>query len=387
MSNNTASRVKFLSFYLPQYHPIPENDRWWGKGFTDWRNVVNSRPRFHGHNQPQIPADLGFYDLRLEETRIAQAEMANEYGIYGFCYYHYWFNGKMLLEKPFIEVLQSGKPKFPFCLCWANENWTRAWDGQDKEILEKQNYNASDRKEHINWLFTAFKDPRYIRVHDKPMLLVYRTDNIPDLEDRINDWRTLARENGFAGLYLCSVRSNFNQMEEKDIIKSGFDAVVEFQPNYRDFPKMSLPNFLKLSLNSLYNKIINQFGLRSLLPLRNANHIYDYAQLVKIAMSRPHPDRYVKFPCVTPSWDNSARKNVATIIQNDDAVLFRKWLLHAIDKVERYSEDEKIVFINAWNEWAEGCHLEPDLRNGRSFLEAIRQALEIYMDECRLKGL
>jgi lipopolysaccharide biosynthesis protein len=367
-----------ISFYLPQYHPIPENDVWWGKGFTEWVSVAKARPRFKGHHQPQIPSDLGYYDLGSEETRIAQAKLAAEYGISGFCYYHYWFNGKMLLEKPFNEVLQSGKPDFPFCLCWANENWTRAWGGLDKDVLMKQDYNAKDRIEHIQWLCRAFKDQRYIKINGKPLLLIYRTDNIPDLKDRIRDWRSIAKEHGFDDIFLCSVRSNFDQMDEKTVIATGFNAIVEFQPYYKDLPRRSLPVFFKLAFANRYNKIVSGLGLQSFLPLLNENSIYSYKKLAERAMAKPHPNTYIKFPCVTPSWDNSARKRMASIIQNDDPVKFREWLLNAFKKADKYDDDEKIVFINAWNEWAEGCHLEPDVKNGRKFLSAVRDALARY---------
>lgn len=370
--------MKILSFYLPQYHPIPENDLWWGKGFTEWVSVAKARPRFKGHHQPQIPADLGFYDLRLEETRIAQSALAAEYGISGFCYYHYWFNGKMLLERPFNEVLRSGKPDFPFCLCWANESWTRAWDGLEKEILIKQEYGAGDRIAHITWLCAAFKDPRYIKINNKPLLLIYRTDAIPDLKERIRDWRKITKEHGFNDLYLCSIRSNFNQMNETEIIDAGFDAVVEFQPHYKDFPRRSWRVLFKLAVNHYTNKMLDWAGVSSQVPRLNENNILNYGKLADNAMSRPHPKSYVKFPCVTPSWDNSARKYAANIIQNDDPKKFGSWLLHAFKRVEQYNDEEKIVFINAWNEWAEGCHLEPDLNNGQTFLESVRYALETY---------
>lgn len=367
--------MKIISFYLPQYHPIPENDLWWGKGFTEWASVAAAQPRFKGHNQPQIPADLGFYDLRLEETRMAQAELAAEYGISAFCYYHYWFNGKMLLDRPFNEVLLSGMPDFPFCLCWANESWTRAWDGLEKEILLKQEYSTEDSINHIKWLCKAFKDPRYIKVNNKPLLLIYRTDNLPDTEERIRLWRKTTKEHGFNDLYLCSVRSNFNQTSEPIIIEAGFDAVVEFQPYYKDFPRRSLWILSKLAVTHYINKIITGLNLQSRIPLLNENNVLSYAKLADKAMSRPHPNNYIKFPCVTASWDNSARKSAANIIQNDDPHKFTEWLLHAIQRADKYKDDEKIVFINAWNEWAEGCHLEPDMKNGRIFLEAIKIAL------------
>jgi len=370
--------MKILAFYLPQFHPIAENDAWWGKGFTEWRSVVTARPRFHGHHQPQIPADIGFYDLRLEETRIAQANIAREYGIYGFCYYHYWFNGKMLLERPFNEVLESGRPDFPFCLCWANENWTRTWDGMDKHILIQQDYNQEDRISHIKWLCRAFEDRRYIKINNKPLLLIYRTDNITDLQDRIRDWRTYVKEYGFDDIYICAVQSNFVQVEDSDLINLGFNAVVEFQPYYKDFPKLSISAYLKLAVRYNYNKLLMKLHMQSFLPLLNENSIYSYANLVSAVTNKRHPLSFIKFPCVTPSWDNSARRRQATIIQNNDPDKFQQWLESALSRVNAYQDEEKIVFINAWNEWAEGCHLEPDIRNGRRFLEAVKKALRNY---------
>ncbi len=379
--------MKIISFYLPQFHPIPENDVWWGKGFTEWKNVVKARPRYRGHYQPHIPADLGFYDLRLEETRIEQAKLARENGIYGFCYYHYWFSGKMLLERPFEEVLQSGKPNFPFCLCWANESWTKAWDGRDSDILMKQSYTAEDRIEHINWLCSAFKDPRYIRIDDKPLFLIYRTDTITDLKQRIADWRKIAKENGFAGLYLCSVRSNFEQAGEKELIEMGFDAIVDFAPNVKFLPRMSLYARSKLIISTLINKLIRILKLEPSIRLLNENAVYSYRKLVERTTNQHPPDDYVKFPCVAPSWDNSARRRTAIIIQNDDPKVFGKWLENAFEKVANYREEEKIVFVNAWNEWAEGCHLEPDERHGRIFLEAIKKTVLKFTGQESKRGL
>jgi len=308
--------------------------------------------------------------------------MAAEYGISAFCYYHYWFNGKMLLERPFNEVLQSGKPDFPFCLCWANENWTRTWDGLQKDVLMGQDYNDRDRIEHIHWLCKAFKDPRYIKVNNRPLFLIYRTDNISDLRERIRDWRKIVKEHGFDDIYLCSVRSNFDQMDEKSVMATGFDALVEFQPYYKDFPRRSLWVLLKLGINHYLNKAIIGLNLESVIPLLNENNILNYGKLAEKAMNNRHPVDYVKFPCVTPSWDNSARRTsanrIANIIQNDDPQKLSEWLLSAFKRVENYGDDEKIVFINAWNEWAEGCHLEPDIKNGKKYLEAVKKAIKSY---------
>jgi len=202
--------MKVIAFYLPQYHPVPENNEWWGPGFTDWTNVAKSRPRFRGHYQPHIPADTGFYDLRCPESRELQATIASNAGIYGFCYYHYWFNGRRLLNQPIDAVLSSGSPDLPFCFCWANESWTRSWDGKTGEILIQQNHNTEDNKNHIDWLLPIFKDDRYIKINDKPLFLIYRTDIIENIKDMLSLWRHRAISSGFPGLYICAVRSNFN---------------------------------------------------------------------------------------------------------------------------------------------------------------------------------
>ena len=221
-----AKRV--IAFYLPQYHPFPENDRWWGAGFTEWRNVVKARPLFRGHYQPHLPADLGFYDLRVPEVRQQQAALAERYGLSGFCYYHYWFNGHRLMQRPVEEMLASGKPDFPFMLCWANENWTRAWDGGEQEVLIRQEYSEEDDRAHIRYLLDeVFRDPRYIRVDGKPVFAVYRSALFPDIRRTIEVWREEAAARGVE-LYLCRVES-FNAAGREELAV-GFDAAIEFQP-------------------------------------------------------------------------------------------------------------------------------------------------------------
>jgi len=365
---------KLISFYLPQFHPIKENDDWWGSGFTEWTNVASSFARFPGHHQPQIPADLGFYDLRLDETRDAQARLAATYGIFGFCYYHYWFNGRMLLERPFNEVLSSGKPDFPFCLCWANENWTRAWDGLDRQILMQQQYAPEDSRQHIEWLVRAFLDDRYIKINNCPLFLIYRFDQIPDVEKMIECWRQKARAVGFSDLYLCAVKTGFVQMNDEEILTLGFDGIVDFQPNRFDFPPARgiRSRFFRGARQVLPGAIYQRIKLSV-----SANNIVDYRAMVEGIMRKKWPSNYRKFPCVFPSWDNSARRKSATIIQNDDPSIYGRWIKKSIDNVQTYPDSEKIIFINAWNEWAEGCHLEPDIKYGHKFLQETYNALNL----------
>lgn len=364
--------MKIISFYLPQFHPTPENDEWWGPGFTEWTKVAPCRPRFRGHYQPHIPADLGFYDLRLEDTRVAQVALASHYGIDGFCYYHYWFNGKLLLGRPFSEVLASGNPDFPFCLCWANENWTQAWDGREKQVLIRQNYTEEDDREHIDWLLKAFGDNRYIKIDDRPLFLIYRPDNIPDCELMIKIWKKAVHQKGFPDMYLCAVKSGFTNKTDKELLSQGFDAIVDFQPNRTDFPS---PTNAKSWLYDLARKIMPNNLYQRIKVQVSANKILNYQEIVQRIMQKEQDVSHREFPCVFPSWDNSARRRSATIIQNTDPSIYEKWLAESIKKVQVYPEAERFVFINAWNEWAEGCHLEPDQLNGHAFLEATLNAV------------
>ena len=286
-------KVRLIAFYLPQFHPIPENDQWWGKGFTEWRNVVTGRSLFRDHYQPHLPADLGFYDLRVPEVREAQANLAREYGIYGFCYYHYWFNGRRLLQRPFEEVLAFGKPDFPFCLCWANENWTRTWDGGDDQILLAQDYNHEDDLAHITTLMPAFRDKRYIKVSGKPIFLVYRTTSLPDPAKTANIWREAAERSGIGDLYLIRVESFGERIDPRSI---GFDASVEFAPHC----ELTKPKYEKI-----HNRILSQAGITSRAYLKN--RIIDYEDLME-SMLNVREAEHVKFHCLTPAWDNSPRK-------------------------------------------------------------------------------
>jgi lipopolysaccharide biosynthesis protein len=370
----TAESVRAIAFYLPQFHPIPENDAWWGKGFTDWTNVANAKPAFKGHYQPHLPADLGFYDLRLPEARQAQADLAREYGIHGFCYYHYWFKGRRLLERPFNEVLNSGKPDFPFCLCWANESWTRLWDGQEQEILMAQNYNEEDDLNHIRWLAGAFRDPRYIRVHGRPLFLVYRLSRLPDPERTVEIWRNEARRLGVGDIFICNVES-FGA-EHGLAPQYNLDGAVEFAPDVKEISLRQQANKLthKLSRRPRIQRIATVLGLAQ--PWLSKHGVYSYAELMNNMLAKPNPT-YLRFRCVTPGWDNAARRQMgATILNGSTPELYHHWLAAAAQKAKRVNKDEPIVFINAWNEWAEGNHLEPCQKWGHAYLQATRNALK-----------
>jgi lipopolysaccharide biosynthesis protein len=351
-----------IAFYLPQYHPIPENDEWWGPGFTEWRSVVRGVPLFSGHYQPHIPGELGFYDLRLSETRAAQAELARAHGISAFCYYHYWFNGRRLLERPFAEVLASREPDFPFCLCWANEKWTRAWDGTSGHVLVDQVYSEEDDRDHIRWLAEAFKDDRYVRVDGKPLFLVYRVRDMPDPLATALTWREEACRLGIGEIFLARVESFPDEHDDPRAI--GFDAAVEFQPD-----GASLPEPLGRDWRSLLR-------FRSSADVFVERRVFDYQRLVEQALTKPSPP-YRRFPCVTPSWDNSPRRTTGGwIFHGSNPDSFERWLT-AVAIAEATHPEPRLLFINAWNEWAEGNHLEPDLHAGRAYLEATARALTV----------
>ncbi len=355
--------VKLIAFHLPQFHPIPENDAWWGKGFTEWTNVSRAKSLFRGHYQPHVPADLGYYDLRLPEARQAQADLAREYGIHGFCYYHYWFNSRRILERPVDEILRSGEPDFPFCLCWANENWTRAWDGRTGVKLLEQNYCDDDDLAHIRWLAQVFEDPRYIHVEGKPLFLVYRSSLMPEPARTTTIWREEAQKLGLGDLYLCRVES---LTKERNInpASHGFDAAVDFQPDWSYFSRPLR--------RSLFWAVARSLGLSE--KAYGKHRVFDYCSVVNRMRERPSVP-YLRYPCVTPSWDNSARRKVdAVILKDASPECYGEWLKAVIEDANRGGR-ENLVFINAWNEWAEGNHLEPDQKFGRKFLEETRRAL------------
>lgn len=361
---NDQSSPKSIAFHLPQFHPIPENDQWWGAGFTEWRNVVKGRPRFRGHYQPHLPADLGFYDLRLPETRALQAELARDFGIDGFCYYHYWFNGRRLLERPVEEILRLGEPNFPFMLCWANENWTRRWDGDEHEILIEQRYSEEDDVAHLRHLAPYFADQRYIRLDGKPVFLVYAASRLPDARRTTDTWRAEAHRLGLGELFLCRVESH--KWDRGDPRPLGFDAAVEFAPDFTEVPKELGSDPLQRALRKL---IHSRSGYRH-------NHVYDYAELIKNMLAKPRVD-YPRFRGVSPSWDNSARRRKwAVIFRGSTPELFGGWLEAVLEDLRTGEGPSGLIFVNAWNEWAEGNHLEPDERFGLRYLEAHRRAMQ-----------
>lgn len=365
-TDNGVDAVRLIAFYLPQFHPIPENDDWWGRGFTEWTNVTRARPRFVGHYQPHLPADLGFYDLRLPETREAQAALAREYGIGGFCYYHYWFNGRRVLERPFNEVLASGRPDFPFCLCWANENWTRAWDGFDRRVLLGQDYNEEDDLAHIRSLVPALSDSRYIRFRGRPLLLVYRANRLPEPRRTAERWRDEARKAGLGELFLARVESFPDEQGDPAVI--GFDGAVEFPPasaRYRTTP-----------IGRKVRRAAAQYGLPLVGLARRHLLLRDYWEDAALPLlERPDPP-YFRFRGVMPSWDNSARrKRHPTIFVRSTPRKYEQWLTEVVRRASE-AGGEQLVFVNAWNEWAEGNHLEPDQRWGHAYLEATRAAID-----------
>ena len=352
--------ARLIALYLPQFHPIPENDEWWGRGFTEWTNVSRAQPLYRGHYQPHVPADLGFYDLRLQETREAQAALAARYGIEGFCYYHYWFEGRRLIERPFNDVLESRRPDFPFCLCWANETWSRRWLGEERNVLMEQTYSAEDDIRHAQWLTRAFADPRYIRVHGRPAFLVYRPRHLPDPQRTTDTLREQTVREGLPNPYLIGVDAHSRSFDARAV---GFDDVLNFAPQLGVLPAASQDGFQR-------SRLLRNLGLG---VASGRLKVYDYQwALGEMLAARP------AFPClpsVFVGWDNTPRRGAqGVIIANGTPERFASALDEAIAFARGRPAEERLVFLNAWNEWAEGNHLEPDLRNGHAYLEAVGRA-------------
>ncbi|MBR5189354.1 MAG: glycoside hydrolase family 99-like domain-containing protein [Paludibacteraceae bacterium] len=379
-------KARVIAFYLPQFHPIPENDKWWGKGFTEWTNVGKAKPLFKGHYQPRVPADLGYYDLRMPEVREAQADMAREAGIEGFCYWHYWFgNDKMLLERPFKEVLESGNPDFPFCLGWANHSWTnKTWEVGTKKVKEdflmQMHYSVEDYIKHFDYVLPAFKDKRYICVDGKPLFLIFRPLDIPSVKEFIDLWQQKAKDNGLKGIHFVGISPSIDVDNQKtiDVLRrkvksqgdvlypklfdSGFDAVNSRGVFRAELLARSLFNIVK---RYVLRVLFNHFVLAKM-PQREINKfLYDeYDKLENV------------YPTLLPNWDRSARSGKkARIYVDSTPKVFKEQLITALDLLKDKNFEHKILFLQSWNEWAEGNYVEPDLKYGRGFLDVIKDCI------------
>jgi hypothetical protein len=361
----SAVLARAIAFYLPQYHPIPENDEWWGPGFTEWTNTAKAGPLFRGHYQPHVPADLGFYDLRQPEARAAQAQMARTYGVEAFCYYHYWFgNGRRLLERPFEEVLRSGHPDFPFCLCWANETWTGVWHGLSNRILVKQEYpGIDDATKHFETLLPAFRDTRYLTVDGKPLFLVYSPTELPDAKAFTDLWRRLAHRAGLPGLYLVGIANEPWRPEP-----NGFDGATTHN--------------VHLARRCDGNTWSSRVRFHSRRILGRPRLLFSYEEAIKHFVLEECRKTNV-YPCVIPNWDNTPRSGLrGLVLHGSTPELFRKHFRETLLQIVHKPAEHRLIFIKSWNEWAEGNHLEPDLKFGRRYLEILREELDIT-DEVR----
>lgn len=355
--------IRLIAFYLPQFHPIPENDQWYGKGFTEWTNVGKAKPLFRGHYQPQIPADLGYYDLRMPETRQAQADMAKECGIEGFCYWHYWFgNGKRLLERPFNEVLASGKPDFPFCLAWANHSWKGIYSGvKTKESLIEQTYGGlSDYELHFNDVLPAFKDKRYITVDGKPFFLIFAPHEIPNSKEFIDCWQRLAIQNGLKGIHF--VAHTYRPDDIDRLLSLGYNAVNAVR--LFEYQRIGL-SFIQKVFNKV-NREIFKHGFWC-----------DYENAMEFFSGKEDKNENV-YPTIIPNWDHSPRTGrFGTILKRSTPHLFQKHVEKVLNMISHKQEEHRIVILKSWNEWAEGNYVEPDLKNGKDYLNAIKRAIQV----------
>jgi lipopolysaccharide biosynthesis protein len=352
--DSTRLSLRTVAFYLPQFHPFAENDAWWGNGFTDWTNVTKAKPQYIGHHQPRLPDELGFYDLRLPEVMREQISLAKQYGLYGFCFHHYWFGGKRLMELPVKNFLADPSLDIKFCLCWANENWSRRWDGSEAEILIAQRHSPQDDVAFLDDIVRAMKDPRYIRIDDRPLLVVYRVSLLPNAKETAVRWRARAKEHGLSGLFLVAARS----FDIDDPRPFGFDAAVEFPPHR-----------VRVRRVDSDVEVVNSKFL---------GKIFDYSDLAE-KYSRINEKAYTSFKTVTPSWDNEARKpGSGQIYHGASPASYARWLRAAAIATMSQRDEERFLFINAWNEWAEGAYLEPDRTYGYAFLQATSDVLREF---------
>lgn len=359
-------KLSIIAYYLPQFHPIPENDTWWGKGFTEWTNVTKAQPLFKGHTQPRLPADLGFYDLRIAEVREKQADMAKAYGIDGFCYWHYWFgNGKQLLERPFNEVIQSGKPNFKFCLAWANVSWGGLPYGDlfKRNLIEQTYPGTQDYINHFYHLLPAFYDDRYIKVKGKPIFTIYNPKGLPNSKEFIEIWNDFAVKEGLPGVHFIAY-----QHLDYDYKAAGFDALTPPSPSHM-FIRVKRKRWDNLLKYITGHRAIN-FHHRSF----KLTNLY-YHKEVAVANDYSDVSSQIKlYPSTSPNWDHTPRsKYKGQVIVDENPTDFLTSLKHCYDRAKTLPPDEQFIFIKAWNEWAEGNYLEPDIKHGYAFLEALKQ--------------
>ena len=379
-------KARVIAYYLPQFHPIPENDKYWGKGFTEWTNVAKAKPLFKGHYQPRIPADLGFYDLRLPEVREQQAQMAREAGIEGFCYWHYWFgNGKRLLQRPFNEVLQSGKPDFPFCLAWANHSWkTTTWEngGKDRMIVEQRYLGEEDYTMHFQEVLPAFRDKRYITIEGKPLFTIFDPYNFRDVSNFIKTWQRLAKENGLKDIYfiaMCNSTSTLRrnadgalrrvtpnlQSSEKvynDLLNLGFDGINSFGKSRAEM--LCMGKYARIA-----KKLLHQY-----LPFL-PTHCINYEKIMQHFFA-PEDSWQNVYPSIFPQWDRTPRAgNSEGVYVNATPTTFKKHIQVALNVIKNKDMEHRILFLRAWNEWGEGNYVEPDLKYSHGFLDAIKETI------------
>lgn len=360
--------IKPIAFYLPQFHPIPENDMWWGKGFTEWTNVTKARALYPGHYQPRLPADLGFYDLRVDESRCAQADMAKAYGIYGFCYWHYWFAGRQILERPLKEVVSQGRPDFPFCLAWANQSWKGSWHGlSSNKVLIEQNYpGPEDHEKHFYELLPIFEDHRYIEVNGKKLFSIFQPLDIPDVGKFIDQWQELAMKNNLKGFHFVALHMQANW----DPLEFSFSANVQGITPWVD-------NLVPVKQHGQLQKFIRQFWVPKSDLMRKPKYV-SYTDLVE-----EYPQNKLKsnhYPIIYCDWDNTPRAGNDGWLFTDFSVdLFKEMVRKSCIETLNKPPEEKFIFIKSWNEWAEGNYMEPDRKYGKKILEGFKSTLNKFI--------
>lgn len=366
-------KPKIIAFYLPQFHPMKENDEWWGKGFTEWTSVAKAKPLFHGHKQPKIPADLGFYDLRVPETREEQARLAKEAGIYGFCYWHYWFNGRQLMNRPFEEVVKTGKPDFPFCLAWANHSWyQKEWSngnnmviGKSKLLIEQTYGGEEDYTNHFYSLLPAFKDKRYIKINGRCVFMIYDPIGFQDFEKFSRIWNMLAKkENLNDFFFITHIFKNEHINMINKIFKSGYDAI---NVSLHRMPFKTERRSSRTILDKFIRKIKSRFKIKP--------EIVKYSEALKWLDNDIYNNPNV-FPTIIPNWDHTPRSGrFGRVFQECNPALFKKHVQMILKRVLLKNDNNKFIFLKSWNEWGEGNYMEPDLENGKKYIRALNEAL------------